>query len=39
MINLHGFGDQLLQGAVVTIELALYSLFVGLILGDRKSVV
>ncbi|MDP5056252.1 ABC transporter permease [Marinomonas hwangdonensis] len=33
MINLHGFGDQLLQGAVVTIELALYSLFVGLILG------
>ncbi len=33
MIDLHGFGDQLLQGAVVTIELALYSLFVGLILG------
>lgn len=33
MINLHGFGDQLLLGAIVTIELALYSLFVGLILG------
>ena len=33
MIDLHGFGDQLLQGAVVTLELALASLFVGLILG------
>jgi len=33
MIDLHGFGDQLLQGAVVTLELALSSLFVGLILG------
>lgn len=33
MIDLHGFGDQLLQGAVVTLELALCSLFVGLILG------
>jgi polar amino acid transport system permease protein len=33
MIDLHGFGDQLLQGAVITLELALSSLFVGLILG------
>lgn len=33
MIDLHGFGDQLLQGAVVTLELALFSLLVGLILG------
>jgi len=32
MIDLHGFGDQLLQGAVITLELALSSLFVGLIL-------
>ncbi|MDE8601936.1 ABC transporter permease [Marinomonas sp. RSW2] len=33
MIDLHGFGGQLLQGAVITLELALSSLFVGLILG------
>lgn len=33
MIDLHGFGDQLLLGAVVTLELALSSLVVGLILG------
>jgi len=33
MIDLHGFGDQLLQGAVVTLELALCSLLVGLVLG------
>lgn len=33
MLDLHGFGDQLLLGAVVTIQLALCSLVVGLILG------
>lgn len=33
MIDLYGFGDQLLQGAVITVELALSSLVVGLILG------
>ena len=33
MIDLHGFGDQLLQGAIVTLELAMCSLFVGLVLG------
>ena len=33
MIELQGFGDQLLAGAVVTVELALASLLVGLILG------
>ncbi|MGO3344864.1 MAG: ABC transporter permease [Marinomonas sp.] len=33
MIDLHGFGHQLLQGALVTIELALASLVVGLVLG------
>lgn len=33
MIDLHGFGHQLLQGALVTVELALASLVVGLVLG------
>lgn len=33
MIDLHGFGNQLLQGAVITVELAFASLIVGLILG------
>ncbi len=33
MIDLHGFGDQLLQGAIITVELAFASLVVGLILG------
>ncbi|MGR0280098.1 ABC transporter permease [Marinomonas dokdonensis] len=33
MIDLHGFGDQLLLGAVVTLELALSSLVLGLFLG------
>ncbi|MFT2112046.1 ABC transporter permease [Marinomonas sp. 2405UD68-3] len=33
MIDLHGFGNQLLQGAVITVELAFASLVVGLILG------
>ncbi|MBM6551562.1 ABC transporter permease [Marinomonas ostreistagni] len=33
MLNLHGFGDQLLQGASITIQLALCSLLVGLVLG------
>ncbi|TDR12415.1 ABC transporter permease [Marinomonas communis] len=33
MLDLHGFGDQLLQGASITIQLALSSLAVGLILG------
>lgn len=33
MIDLHGFGDQLLAGALVTVELALSSLIVGLVLG------
>ncbi|WP_027857947.1 ABC transporter permease [Marinobacterium jannaschii] len=33
MIELQGFGDQLLAGTLVTIELALASLLVGLVLG------
>lgn len=33
MIDLHGFGDQLLQGALITVELAMASLVVGLVLG------
>ncbi|MCV2403908.1 ABC transporter permease [Marinomonas sp. C2222] len=33
MIDLYGFGDQLLQGALVTLQLALASLAVGLVLG------
>lgn len=33
MLDLHGFGDQLLLGASITIQLALSSLVVGLILG------
>ena len=33
MINLHGFSDQLLLGAGMTLQLALGSLVVGLILG------
>lgn len=33
MIDLYGFGNQLLQGAMVTLQLALSSLAVGLILG------
>ncbi|SBS25960.1 Histidine transport system permease protein HisQ [Marinomonas spartinae] len=33
MIDLHGFGDQLLQGALITVELAMASLGVGLVLG------
>lgn len=33
MIDLHGFGDQLLQGALITVELAMASLAVGLVLG------
>ncbi|WP_219845956.1 ABC transporter permease [Maribrevibacterium harenarium] len=33
MIDLHGYGSQLLLGAQVTVELAMSSLLVGLILG------
>lgn len=33
MIDIRGFGDQLLAGALVTIELAMASLVLGLILG------
>lgn len=33
MIDVRGFGDQLLAGALVTIELAMASLVLGLILG------
>lgn len=33
MIDLHGFGDQLLQGLGITVQLAVASLIVGLILG------
>ena len=38
MFDLQGFGDQLLEGATVTIELALASLVVGLILGTLTAV-
>ncbi len=38
MFDLQGFGDQLLEGATVTIELALASLVVGLILGTLAAV-
>lgn len=33
MINLHGYGPRLLEGALVTIELALLSLVVAIVLG------
>ena len=33
MIDLHGFGHQLLLGLMLTVELALCSLFLGLVLG------
>ena len=33
MIDLHGFGNQLWLGAIITVELAFASLLVGLVLG------